>query len=80
MTDYLGKTVVIRGVKHICIAARENDLLLLEMDGDRPVQYVVAHSVYRHEDGLCWLNGDYFPLPLYPDSLTALINTLEAMR
>ena len=80
MTDYLGMTAVIRGVKHICIAARENDLLLLEMDGDRPIQYVVAHGAYTHEDGLCWLNGDYFPLPLYPDSLTALINALEAMR
>lgn len=80
MTDYLGKTVIIHGVKHICIAARENDLLMLEMDDDRPVQYVVAHGAYTHEDVLCWLNGDYFPLPLYPDSLTALINTLEAMR
>ena len=79
MTDYLGKTVIIHGVKHICIAARENDLLMLEMDDDRPVQYVVAHGAYTHEDVLCWLNGDYFPLPLYPDSLTALINTLEAM-
>ena len=80
MTDCLGKTVIIRGVKHICIAARENDLLMLEMDDDRPVQYVVAHGAYTHEDVLCWLNGDYFPLPLYPDSLTALINSLEAMR
>ena len=80
MTDYLGKTVIIHGVKHICIAARENDLLMLEMDDDRPVQYVVAHGAYTHEDVLCWLNGDYFPLPLYPDSLTALINSLEAMR
>ena len=80
MTDYLGKTVIIHGVKRICIAARENDLLMLEMDDDRPVQYVVAHGAYTHEDVLCWLNGDYFPLPLYPDSLTALINTLEAMR
>ena len=80
MTDYLGKTVIIHGVKHICIAARENDLLMLEMDDDRPVQYVVAHGAYTHEDVLCWLSGDYFPLPLYPDSLTALINTLEAMR
>ena len=34
MTDYLGKTVIIHGVKHICIAARENDLLMLEMDDD----------------------------------------------
>ena len=48
MTDYLGKTVIIHGVKHICIAARENDLLMLEMDGDRPVQYVVAHGAYTH--------------------------------
>lgn len=69
----IGGTLHIREVTYIIIAARDNDLLLLEKnEGGAPVQYVVAHGVYQNNGELCWMNGEYFVFPLYPDSAAAL--------
>ena len=69
----IGGTLHIRDVTYIIIAVRDNDLLLLEKSEDgAPVQYVVAHGVYQNNGELCWLNGDYFPIPLYPDTVAAI--------
>ena len=78
--EFLGRKGVIRGVEHICIAEHGDTLLFLQMDesGD-PCQYVVAHGVYWNKSELCWLNGDYFLMPLNADSATALKNAVEAM-
>ncbi len=76
----LGNRIPIRGVDHICIAADGDTLLFLQMDenGD-PCQYVVAHGVYTHKNELCWLNGDYFIMPLNASSAVALKKAVEAM-
>ena len=76
----LGKPITIRGVAHIPIAASDDTLLFLQMDenGD-PCQYVVAHGVYPHKGEICWLNGDYFLLPLNAHSITALKQAVEVM-
>lgn len=68
-----GKTISIRGVDYILLAARDNDILMLELkdDGD-PCQYVVAHGIYPDRGELSWLNGDYFPFTMYPDTAAAL--------
>lgn len=68
-----GKTISIHGVNHVLLAARGNDLLMLQLkdDGD-PCQYVVAHDIYSDRGELSWLNGSYFPLPMYPDTAAAL--------
>lgn len=69
----VGSTFNIRGVTYVCIAARDNNLLLLERKEDgAPVQYVVAHGIYLQDGELCWLNGEYFLLPLYSDTAAAL--------
>ena len=68
-----GKTISIRGVNHILVAARGNDLLMLQLeDNGNPCQYVVAHGIYPDRGELSWMNGDYFPLPMYPDTAAAL--------
>lgn len=68
-----GKTISIRSVNHILLAARGNDLLMLQLkDNGDPCQYVVAHDIYPDRGELSWLNGDYFPIPIYPDTAAAL--------
>ena len=68
-----GKPLFIRGVKHILLAARGNDLLMLQLkDNGAPCQYVVAHGICPDRGDLSWQNGDYFPLPMYPDTAAAL--------
>lgn len=68
-----GKLLSIRGVKHLLLAARGNDLLMLQLkDNGDPCQYVVAHGIYPDRGELSWLNGDYFPLPMYADTAAAL--------
>ena len=79
-TVKLGERISIRGVDHICIAEHGDALLFLQIDesGDA-CQYVVAHGVYTHENELCWLNGDYFMMPLNASSATALKKAVEVM-
>jgi len=75
-----GKPLSIRGVNHILVAARGNDLLMLQLkdDGD-PCQYVVAHCIYPDRGELSWMNGDYFPIPMYPDTAAALKDAVMAL-
>ena len=76
----LGESIFIRGVTHICIAQSADALLFLQMDEiGEPCQYVVAHSPYYHECGLCWLSGDYYPLWNHPDSIALLANVMNEM-
>ncbi len=40
----VGKEIIIRSARHICIGASKDALILLEIDADgKPVQYIVAH-------------------------------------
>lgn len=72
-TNACGNVIPIHGVNHILIAARGNDLLMLQLKDDgNPCQYVVAHGIYSDRNELNWLNGSYFPIPMYPDTAAAL--------
>ncbi len=57
----VGKEIIIRSARHICIGASKDALMLLELDADgKPVQYIVAHHPSFHNGELIWANGNYF--------------------
>ena len=66
----VGKELMIRKAKYICLAAGEDSLLLLQIctrdekllkNGD-PVQFVVAWHPDWYCGELTWSNGSYYPL------------------
>ena len=66
----VGKELMIRKAKYICLAAGEDSLLLLQIctrdekllkNGD-PVQFVVAWYPDWYCGELTWSNGSYYPL------------------
>lgn len=65
----VGKELMIRKAKYICLAAGEDSLLLLQIctrdekllkNGD-PVQFVVAWHPDWYCGELTWSNGSYYP-------------------
>lgn len=61
MRSYVGQTLIIRGTKHICIAASDTALLIMEFNAkDEPVQYIVAHHPRLYEGELVWAQGSYY--------------------
>ena len=61
LKNCVGKTFIIRGLQHICIAAGADQLLLLELNAEgTPIQYIVAHSPSFYKGELVWAAGDYF--------------------
>ena len=69
----VGKEFMIRGARHICLAASAGSLLFLQIcardeplfkTGD-PVQYVVARHPSWYDGKLTWGSGSYYPLYAY---------------
>ena len=69
----VGKEFMIRGTRHICLAASAGSLLFLQIcardepllkAGD-PIQYVVARHPSWHDGELTWDSGSYYPLYAY---------------
>lgn len=61
LKNCVGKTFIIRGLQHICIAAGADQLLLLELNAEgTPIQYIIAHSPSFYEGELVWAAGNYF--------------------
>lgn len=57
----VGKEIIIRSVRHVCISAGKEALMLLELNAEgKPVQYIVAHHPSFHNGELIWTNGNYF--------------------
>ena len=88
-----GQVLTVRGAPHLCLAAGEDALLLLQLAmrdeplfrrGD-PVQYIVAHGPYWHGNELVWRQGEYFPLLGYrsteamPASAQALADAVRSL-
>lgn len=64
--SYVGKTIFIRGVQHVCVAAGDDQLLLLELNAEGfPIQYIVAHSPSLYQGELVWAAGNYFVVATY---------------
>ena len=70
----VGKTYMIRGQRHVCIAAGNDALLLMQISSkdDEPcfpkgtvLQYIIAHDPRFENHELVWGHGDYFPLFSY---------------
>jgi len=79
--ELVGRTFSIRGVRHTCIAATDNAMLLLQYeDGGAPCQYVVVNEPHWAGEELCWLNGDYFPLPIYGTMADALAASVASFQ
>ena len=89
----VGQVLTIRGATHLCLAAGEDALLLLQLarcDGalfrrGDPVQYIVAHGPCLHGDELVWRQGAYYPLLGYKEtervlaSVWALADAVRSM-
>lgn len=57
----VGKEIIIRSARHICIGAGKETLMLLELNAEgKPVQYIVAHHPSFYNGELIWSNGNYF--------------------
>ena len=78
MKALIGTSFPIHGVRHTCVAADGNVLILLQYDKDDvPVQYVAAHYPSWYEGELVWNQGDYFPLFYYIGSDTPMADALR---
>ena len=80
----VGKTFQIRGARHMCIAAGNDALMLLQLCerdeplfklGD-PVQYVVAKHPEWYNGELIWAQGAYFTLLQYRGSNASSVDAL----
>jgi len=79
--ELVGTTFPIHGVKHTCLAANDDALVMLQYENDgAPCQYVVAHEPYRANGELCWLNGDYFPFFHYTTTADALAEAVASLQ
>lgn len=69
----IGKNLLIRDVPHLCLAAGQDSILLLQLcekatsihaPGD-PVQYIVAKNPGWYRNELIWGQGHYYPVCAY---------------
>lgn len=75
---YIGKTLVIRGVPHLCVAAEKECLMFLQFTEEgAPIQYVVAHHPMLYKGEMVWSNGNYFPLLNYAGSATPMADAIR---
>ena len=70
MDALVGRTLIIREFPHICLAAGDDALLLLQIavkdesflkKGD-PIKYIVAHYPEFQGDKLVWGKGEYYDI------------------
>lgn len=86
LASLVGKTMIIRGGAHFCLAAGNDALLLLQFASKNeplfrrgaPVQYIVAHHPRQLDGALVWAQGAYFPIVPIPDGLNASTKALRA--
>ena len=73
MDALVGRTIIIRDFPHICLAAGDNALLLLQIAAKdestfrkgQPVKYIVAHYPEYEGDTLVWGQGEYYDIWAY---------------
>lgn len=74
----IGTGFPIHGVRHTCVAAEDDALLLLQFDdAGAPIQYVTAHHPSWFRGELVWDQGEYFPLFHYDHSATPMADALR---
>lgn len=57
----VGKELIIRSARHLCIGAGTDSLMLLQLNNTgKPIQYIVAHHPDFYESELVWASGDYY--------------------
>lgn len=73
LTALVGRELMIRNARHLCLAATHDALLLLQicshdepcLKAGEPVQYIVARHPCWHKGELIWDSGSYYPLLMY---------------
>lgn len=87
LTALVGKELIIRGARHLCLAANDDRLLLLQLcardepllkTGD-PVQYIIARHPEWYNGELVWAHGSYFPPCVYRDDPAAGFPCAQAL-
>ena len=87
MDALVGRTLIIREFPHICLAAGDDALLLLQIavkdesflkKGD-PIKYIVAHYPEFQGDKLVWGQGEYYDIWAYREK-DGIPATAQALR
>ncbi len=76
MDALVGKTLIIREFPHICLAAGDDALLLLQIAvkdesfirKGQPIKYIVAHYPEFQGDKLVWGQGEYYDIWAYREN------------
>ena len=76
MDALVGKTLIIRDFPHICLAAGDDALLLLQIAvkdesfirKGQPIKYIVAHYPEFQGDKLVWGQGEYYDIWAYREN------------
>ena len=87
MDGLVGKTLIIRDFPHICLAAGDDALLLLQIDvkdesfirKGQPIKYIVAHYPEFQGDKLVWGQGEYYDIWAYREN-DGIPATAKALR
>ena len=87
MDALVGRTLIIREFPHICQAAGDDALLLLQIavkdesflkKGD-PIKYIVAHYPEFHGDKIVWAHGESYDIWAYREK-DGIPATAQALR
>ena len=87
MDALVGKTLIIRDFPHICLAAGDDALLLLQIAvkdesfirKGQPIKYIVAHYPEFQGDKLVWGQGEYYDIWSYREN-DGIPATAKALR
>lgn len=87
MDALVGRTVMIRDFPHICLAAGDDALLLLQVavrdesfiQRGQPIKYIVAHYPEFQDDTLIWGQGEYYDVWAYRE-VDGVSATAQALR
>ena len=87
MDRLVGQTLIIRDFPHICLAAGDDALLLLQIavrdesfiKKGQPIKYIVAHFPEFQGDKLVWGQGEYYDIWAYREK-DGIPATAQALR
>ena len=87
MDTLVGRTIIIRDFPHICLAAGDDALLLLQiavkdepfLKKGQPVKYIVAHYPQFLNEELVWGQGEYYDVWAYRKN-NGIPATAQALR
>ena len=87
MDALVGRTLIIRDFPHICLAAGDDALLLLQIAvkdesfirKGQPIKYIVAHYPEFQSDMLVWGQGEYYDVWAYREN-DGIPATAQALR